>query len=148
MIFRMVQDYDYAEELTQTVFVKVYQNLNKYNTKYKFYSWIYRIAVNETLNFIKRNQKAQPLADEWETIEKGPADKIGDEEISHIIAQVLSELKPEYRIIVVMRHFLDYSYQQIGEVLQIPEKKVKSRLYSARQLLGDLLVARGITKYE
>ena len=53
-------------------------------------------------------------------------------------------LKEDYRTVVVLRHFSDFSYRQISEILQIPEKTVKSRLYSARQLMKEALEARGV----
>lgn len=145
MIFRMTQDFDNAEELTQAVFVKVYENLNKYNTRFKLYSWIYRIAVNETINFIKRNKKNQELSEDYESDEKNPAAKAHETEQSKIISQAIGELNPDFRIIIVLRHFLDYSYRDLSDILGLPEKTVKSRLYAARQILAESLTKKGIT---
>ena len=148
MIFRMVQNFDDAHEVTQAVFVKVYENLKKYNTKYKFYSWIYRIAVNESINFIKRNKKIQEFPEDYESSEKNPDAQVQEIELQKTISLSLAELNPDFRIIIVLRHFLDYSYREISDTLGIPENTVKSRLYSARQILAESLTKKGIYSNE
>ena len=145
LAFRMTRDYDDADDLSQTVFVKVYENLKKYNSRHKFYSWIYRITINETLNFIKRNKRTETIPESYESQDNSPEMETDIEESSHLIDEALSELQDEYRILIIMRHFLNYSYTQIGETLELPEKKVKSRLYMARQILAKTLMQKGLT---
>jgi RNA polymerase sigma-70 factor (ECF subfamily) len=144
IVFRMVNNFDDAHEVTQSVFVKVYENLARYNDKYKFYSWIYRIAVNESINFIKRNSKVQEFSEDYQSDDKDPDEQIQETELQKVISVSLSELNPDFRIIVVLRHFLDYSYRDISNTLGIPENTVKSRLYSARQILAESLIKKGI----
>ena len=74
-----------------------------------------------------------------------PEDEAEASELGSHIQEALLELTPDYRQVIVLRHFQQLSYQEIGEVLSIPEKTVKSRLYSARQMLGERLRKRGIT---
>ncbi len=148
MIYRMTQDFDDAGEITQAVFVKVYENLKKYNTRHKFYSWIYRIAVNEAINFIKRNKKIQELPEDYKSDEKNPDAQTHESELNQIISRAIAELNPDFRIIIVLRHFLDYSYRKISDTLGLSEKTVKSRLYSARQILAESLTKKGINTNE
>ena len=145
LAFRMTRDYDDADDLAQTVFVKVYENLKRYNRNHKFYSWIYRITLNETLNFIKRNNRTEDIPESYESPDSSAEQASDIQESNKLIDEALNELQDEYRILIIMRHFLNYSYTQIGETLELPEKKVKSRLYMARQILAKILTQKGIT---
>jgi RNA polymerase sigma-70 factor (ECF subfamily) len=142
--YRMVGDFDAAEDITQSVFVKGFEKMTSYNPKFKFFSWLYRIAINESLNHIKQQKRMEALNPNIVSKEKSPEQQYGETEISRKVEEALMGLDPKYRIVLVLRHFRDCSYQEMSQVLQIPEKTVKSRLFTARQLLRSLLVERGI----
>jgi RNA polymerase sigma-70 factor (ECF subfamily) len=140
LAFRILQNTDDAEEITQTVFVKAYENLNTYNSSYKFFSWIYRITVNETLNFSKKQSFTEKISEEYSLIDEKP-DEIYDRcELGEKIQEALMEIDMLYRLPVVLKHFLDYSYKELSYLLGVPEKTVKSRLFTGRQLLKDILI--------
>jgi RNA polymerase sigma-70 factor (ECF subfamily) len=107
-------------------------------------SWIYRIAVNESINQLKRIRKQLPLGESEATEDAGPDDELDAGYLSREIQDGLMSLNEDYRTVIVLRHFSDCSYRQISEILRIPEKTVKSRLYSARQLMKDQLIANGV----
>lgn len=142
--YRIMGNPDDAADITQVVFLKAFENLEQYDPKYKFFSWIYRIAINESINQNKRGQRQQPIGDYEPAASGGPDDDAEAVDLSREIQESLMELKDEYRTIVVLRHFSDFSYREISEILQIPEKTVKSRLYSARQLMKQTLQDRGV----
>jgi RNA polymerase sigma-70 factor (ECF subfamily) len=147
LALRMVRDRDDAMDIVQTVFVKVYEKLGSYDEQHGFFSWLYRIAINESINFTKRSRRH----DEYEsgvTAALQPTQEAahGAERLSDEIVGALEMLKPDYRIVIVLRHFHDYSYEEMAEMLAIPEKTVKSRLFSARQLLKEILESRGVTR--
>lgn len=142
--YRILGNPDDAADATQVVFMKAFEHLGQYDPKYKFFSWIYRIAINESINQLKRGRKQQPLDDTEATDTRGPEATVQAGDLSREIQDGLMGLKEDYRTVVVLRHFSDFSYRQIGEILQIPEKTVKSRLYSARQLMKEALEARGV----
>lgn len=142
--FRMVSDYDDAEDIAQSVFIKAFEKLATFNPKYKFFSWLYRMAVNESLNFLNQRKRLQELDKNFVSKTKRPDEAYDDIELSQNIQNALMHLKPDYRAILVLKHFEDFSYEEIGYVLGIPEKTVKSRLYTARQLLKDILLKKGI----
>lgn len=142
--YRIMGNPDDAADITQVVFLKAFENLEQYDPKYKFFSWIYRIAINESINQNKRGQRQQPLGDYEPAASGGPDDDAEAVDLSREIQESLMELKDDYRTIVVLRHFSDFSYREISEILQIPEKTVKSRLYSARQLMKQTLQDRGV----
>jgi RNA polymerase sigma-70 factor (ECF subfamily) len=144
---RMLKDPDAADDITQTVFVKAYEKLDSYNPSHQFFSWIYRIAINESIN---QSKKAKRL-EEYESgvsaaRETTPADEYGDDELAEEIAQAIQMLKVDYRMVIVLRHYHDFSYDEMGEILDIPAKTVKSRLFSARQQLREILERKGITQ--
>jgi RNA polymerase sigma-70 factor (ECF subfamily) len=143
--YRIVGNPDDAADVTQVVFLKAFQQLDQYKPKYKFFSWIYRIAINESINQIKRNRNHMSLDDREVSGTRGPEDIIDAEDVSREIQESLMGLQEDYRTVVVLRHFSECSYRQISEILHIPEKTVKSRLYSARQLMKENLKGSGIT---
>ena len=142
--FRLCNDYDDATDITQSVFIKAYEKLKNYNPKYKFFSWIYRIVINESLNFINRQKRQQSLDEDYVTKDNSP-DKIYDHsELQKQIQEALMILEPNNRILIVLKHFQNMAYNEISSLLGIPERKVKSRLYAARQKFGKILVEKGI----
>ena len=142
--YRIVGNPDDAADVTQVVFLKAFEQLDQYKPEFKFFSWIYRIAINESINQIKRNRKHVSLDDREISDSRSPVDFVGAEDISRGIQESLMELQEDYRTVVVLRHFSECSYRQISEILHIPEKTVKSRLYSARQLMKEKLKGSGI----
>jgi len=142
--YRILGNPDDAADATQVVFLKAFEHLGQYDPKYKLFSWIYRIAVNESINQLKRVRKQQPLDDQEVAKTRGPEATIAASDLSREIQDGLMELKEDYRTVIVLRHFSECSYSQISDILQIPEKTVKSRLYSARQLMKETLQARGV----
>ena len=141
--YRMLHSRDDARDVTQTVFLKVFENLDHYDPKYRFFSWIYRIALNESINFLKKSSRLEPLNTEAESQTKGPEQQATSDELSEGVQTALMAIKSDYRSIVILKHFLGCSYHEIADILEIPEKTVKSRLYTARQLLKEQLDKSG-----
>ena len=138
-ILRKAED---ASDITQTVFLRVAQRLDEYDADYKFFSWIYRIAVNESLNLLRRNGREEALDDEVDL----PGPKSDDPEqlaaaaqLSARIRSALMRMSTSDRMVLTLRHFSECSYQEIGQILDLDEKRVKSRLYEARQQLRGML---------
>ncbi len=136
---RMLGNPEDARDATQDAFVKAYQHLATFDSRYRFYSWMYRILVNECLN-VNRDRRAEEPLDPDIAGAGSPFETALAAERVVQINMALEQLTPEYRAVVVLRHFAGQSYGEIAEALSIPEKTVKSRLYSARQRLGELLL--------
>lgn len=136
---RMVGNPEDARDITQDAFVKAFQRLATFDTNYRFFSWMYRILVNECLN-ANRDRKPEDALDANTEGVGNPFDSTLEAERRDQIQLALLRLTPEYRTVVVLRHFAGQSYSEIAQALAIPEKTVKSRLYSARQLLGEMLL--------
>ena len=143
--YRILGNPEDAADATQAAFLKAIENLDRYDPNYKLFSWMYRIAVNEALNQLKRKKNQQPLDDRAVDDNPGPDAEFEAGNLSREIQDGLMALTDPYRTVIVLRHFADFSYRQISDVLEIPEKTVKSRLYSARQLMKERLLAHGVT---
>ena len=151
-VYRMIGDYETALDLTQEVFIKVYNSLARYRPEYKFSTWIYRIAHNAAIDHLRR---VGPPAQELET-EDGyarplpsgamtPEQESERQERRAEIEDVIRQLSPTYRELIILRHGHDLSYEEIAEVTGLPLGTVKNRIFRAREAMRSPLVARGIT---
>jgi len=143
---RMLRNPDDARDVTQTVFLRAYEHLADYDPSYRFYSWIYRIALNESINQLKGRKRLAPVPEDEPSDGPGPEQLVDAELSGRTIQAALMTLTDDYRAVIVLRHFLDCSYEDMAEVLQLPEKTVKSRLFSARQRLKDALQQHGLVQ--
>jgi RNA polymerase sigma-70 factor (ECF subfamily) len=141
--YRILGNVDDAADTTQIVFIKVFEHIADYDSRFKFFSWIYRIAINESLNQVKKRRNQEPLADSQASPWRGPEEELDAARLSGRVQGALMLLSDDYRTVVVLKHITGCSYQQISEILQLPEKTVKSRLYSARQLMKNTLLNDG-----
>ena len=99
--------------------------------------------MNESINWLSKQNRLAPLPQDPDDDGKSPEQEVAGAELSNAVQTALMTIKAEYRTVVILKHFLGCSYMEISEVLEIPEKTVKSRLYSARQLLKDALSNSG-----
>lgn len=141
--YRMLGDREDARDVTQAVFLKAFEHLDGFDPKYRFFSWIYRIAVNESINQLNRRGPTCAADAGQASEDRGPAEIAESNQVCANVQSVLMELQPHYRAVIVLRHFADLSYQEIAQVLEIPVKTVKSRIFSARHSMKDRLQARG-----
>ena len=137
--YRMLGNYDDALDATQNAFIKAYQGLDGYDPGRRFFSWIYRIAVNECLNARRARRPGEQLNEHLPGALAGPQEIVEHGERSASIDAALIKLSEEHRLVLVLRHFADLSYSEMSDALGIPEKTVKSRLFEARSRLGELL---------
>jgi len=138
MILQMTDNREMAKDLTQDVFVKAYLSLPKFNFKFRFFSWLYRIALNETINWLNNRRrfesldKARNIADE-STLQPDTTEQ--DRKLKH----ALRDLKESYRSLILLKYYFGLSYEEIAETMDISINKVKDRLFNARLALRDLL---------
>jgi RNA polymerase sigma-70 factor (ECF subfamily) len=136
---RMLGDADQAADAAQDAFVRAYRKLQTYDSRHKFFSWLYRILVNECLNVRRSRRLLEPL-DAGLASADNPHRAAEQAELRASVQTALRRLSPAYREVIVLRHYAGLSYVEIAETVGVAEKTVKSRLYSARQQLGqDLL---------
>jgi RNA polymerase sigma-70 factor (ECF subfamily) len=133
---------DDAADVAQDVFLKVAERLDDYDPQHRFFSWIYRIAVNESLDRLRRGGRESPLDEAFE-IEDGagadPESLASASEESRRLDRALQTLSSTDRAVITLRHYAELSYRDIAQTLDIDEKTVKSRLFDARARLKDRL---------
>lgn len=140
--FRMLGDYEDARDAAQNTFVKAYEKLGTYDPERRFFSWIYRILMNECLN-LRRRPAIHLLGERTEdaVAEHSTPDAVEAAERRRDVKQALLGLSPAYREVIVLRHFAALSYEEMSDAIGVPAKTVKSRLHTARQqLAGELAV--------
>jgi RNA polymerase sigma-70 factor (ECF subfamily) len=135
---RMLGNYEDARDATQSAFIKAYEHLDSFNPELRFFSWLYRILKNECLNVLRGRRPSEPVS--LGLPAGADRDPVEARERHRAVQTALMALSMDYREVVVLRHFTDLSYDEIATTLGIPAKTVKSRLYTARQQLGELLV--------
>lgn len=136
---RMLGNVQDAEDVTQTAFGNAFAALGSYDPKYRFFSWIYRMTVNASLNALERRRDMVSLDGTFDV----PAASTSTEsaaEAEDLVGRALLELQPGDRAVVVLRHLETLSYEEIAVALGVPVKTVKSRLFTARQRLRDVLL--------
>jgi RNA polymerase sigma-70 factor, ECF subfamily len=136
---RMLGDAEEAKDAAQTAFVRAFEKLATYDRTHKFFSWLYRILVNECLN-VRRARRPHDPIDPTLAAGDDPERAAERRELRSTVQAALVKLPSLYREVVVLRHFAGMSYAEMATTLGVPEKTVKSRLYSARQQLGALLL--------
>jgi RNA polymerase sigma-70 factor (ECF subfamily) len=154
-VYRMVGDYDAALDLTQEVFIKVYNSLTRYRSEFKFSTWIYKIAHNAAIDHLRRHAvRDQALTSGIdgerreiliESRRLTPEQESERKERRSEIESVVQLLPAAYRELIVLRHSQDLSYDEIAEVTGLPLGTVKNRLFRAREAMRDHLLHRGIT---
>src|ERR1051325_10572358 len=153
-VYRMIGDYDAALDLTQEVFIKVYNSLSRYRSEFKFSTWIYKIAHNAAIDHLRRHAVREQIISTGIDGERGevtiesrrltPEQESERKERRTEIESVVQLLQPSYRELIVLRHSHDLSYDEIAEVTGLPLGTVKNRLFRAREAMRDLLLQRGI----
>lgn len=119
--------------------------MGTFNHEFKFFSWLYRIAVNESINARKKKRPITGL-DGLEPVSSEEADALTQEnELEDQVDSALMDLTPEDRALILLRHYQDFSYPDIAYIMDTTESKIKSRLFTARQRLRGIFEKRGIT---
>lgn len=152
-VYRMLNNYDASLDVTQEVFIKVFNSLDKYSSDYKFSTWLYRIAHNAAIDHMRRNSVTQQSLDvetkngtyqlQIESNQPNPEQIRERTEWRSEIESVVKCLPSVYRELIVLRHGQDLSYDEIAEVTQLPLGTVKNRLFRAREMMREIFVERG-----
>jgi RNA polymerase sigma-70 factor, ECF subfamily len=136
---RMLGDHAAADDATQNTFVSAYHKLATFDTNRRFFSWIYRILVNECLNDRRGRRSFEPITSDAAMV-PSPADDLETRERRRAVQAAILGLPHDYREVIVLRHFGGLSYDEIADAVGVPAKTVKSRLHTARERLVASLV--------
>jgi RNA polymerase sigma-70 factor (ECF subfamily) len=152
MLLKMVNSPVDAEDLTIEAFGKAFKNIDQYTPNFAFSTWLFKIATNNCIDFIRKKRASHVSLDQTVDGEDSLAPSsmiqsddmdpestmINQQKIKHM-RNVVSRLKPRYRKLVELRYFKEYSYDEIAEELDIPIGTVKAQLFRARELLLNIL---------
>ena len=146
LVLRMLQDYEEASETTQEAFLAAWQGLPAFRGEARFSTWLYRIAYNcalKQLELRKRDRTLQQALQAEQALESsGEAQKMAHIEAldsQELVHEQLSQLPAKYRIVLVLRHLQDMTYEEMAEVLTMPIGTIKTHLFRARNLLKERL---------
>ena len=150
VMLRMVNNPSDAEDLTIEAFGKAFHNIAKYTPTHAFSTWLFRIATNNCIDFMRRkSQIPRPFdQDEGEEDEmeatvpsdtRAPDELMIDRETSAALHSIVKSLKPRYRRLIELRYFEDYSYEEIATELSLPIGTVKARLFRAKVLILNMI---------
>jgi RNA polymerase sigma-70 factor, ECF subfamily len=143
LALRLLGNREDARDALQAAFIKAYTKLHTYDCRYRFFAWIYRIVMNEALNSLKTRRRHEELDDRLPDRSDNRWSPERDSQ-SRLVQEALMRLPMNYRQAIVLRYWSDLSHKEIAEILSVPEKTVKSRLFSARQLLIRELIHQGV----
>ena len=151
LIVRMVRDRETANDLAQDTFVRMYSALSSYRPEYKFSSWLFKIANNLTIDYLRKSRPHhlsldEPVETEGDTVSiqvasrgANPLDRIEAIELGEKIKTAIMDLPVDYRRVIVLRHVEDLSYEEIAEATDLPLGTVKTLLFRGRRLLRKRL---------
>jgi RNA polymerase sigma-70 factor (ECF subfamily) len=152
-VYRMLNNYDASLDVTQEVFIKVYNSLERYSSEYKFSTWLYRIAHNAAIDYMRRNSVNQQSIEtenadgtyqlQIESSQPNPEQERERSEWRKEIETVIKCLPQVYRELILLRHAQDLSYDEIAEITNLPLGTVKNRLFRAREMMREIFVERG-----
>lgn len=153
LAFRMTRDHDIADELAQESFVKAYQAMSGFKRGYSFYTWIYRICVNLTINFLKR--ESQTISSDslegslyftQKSDDSDQLERLIASEQAAIVKRTLNTLPPDQKAVFILKTYNEMSYEQISEVMNCSIGTVMSRLFRARHKLKRALEAADVRR--
>jgi RNA polymerase sigma-70 factor (ECF subfamily) len=155
LIYRMVRDRELAEDLAQETFVKVFNHLDKYNPKFKFSSWIFKIGSNLAIDTLRKRElptvsldgsRHATTDDEVAATriavaseDENPEELLMARELGAEIEEAIGRLRPEYQTAVLLRHVEGRPYEEIAEIMEIPLGTVKTYIHRARNELKESL---------
>ena len=137
--YRVLGNADDARDVTQAAFMEVAERLDAYDPDHRFFSWIYRIALNRALNLLRRKDREEPVGDDQPAGTADPESRAADSEVSNRVQRALMRMSEDHRVVLTLRHIAGCSYREIGSILELEEKTVKSRLFEARQRMREAL---------
>ena len=154
MLLKMVNNKSDAEDLTIEAFGKAFKNIHQYTPNYAFSTWLFKIATNNCIDFIRKKKgnlvSIDQAVDDPESTSSSqtahlqssnldPEEQLIKEQNIKLIQDVVGKLKPRYRKLIELRYFREYSYEEIAEELNLPIGTVKAQLFRSRELLFNIL---------
>ena len=151
MLLKMVNNRNDAEDLTLEAFGKAFRNLHQYSPTYAFSTWLFKIASNNCIDFLRKKKGTYIAIDnngdqndsgeqiKLKTKELNPEEKLIRKQKAILLHKIVRRLKPRYRTLVELRYFREFSYEEISKELDLPLGTVKAQLFRAREMLFNII---------
>jgi RNA polymerase sigma-70 factor (ECF subfamily) len=151
MLLKMVNNKNDAEDLTLEAFGKAFKNLHQYSPSFAFSTWLFKIATNNCIDFLRKRRgiyiTIEPNQENGEndmqiklrSMELDPEEKLIRIQKAILMRKIVHRLKPRYRMLVELRYFREFSYEEIAKELNLPLGTVKAQLFRARELLFKMI---------
>ncbi len=151
IVYRMVHNKQEAEDLTQEAFIKAYKSMASFNEDYAFSTWLFKIATNNCIDFFRKRKlktysmnqsvhyKDEEVQHEYADDEPTIESELVASERSRMITKAIDKLPEKYKVVIIMRHQKEYSYDQIAEELNLPLGTIKARIFRGREMLNKAL---------
>jgi RNA polymerase sigma factor (sigma-70 family) len=151
MLVKMTGNVDDAEDLTLEAFGKAFKNLSQYTPDYAFSTWLFKIASNNCIDFMRKKKKNVLANENYEDISESyhvhkmpssgldPEENLIKSQKMQLMRELVDKLKPRYKKLIQLRYFEEYSYEEICEELDLPLGTVKAQLFRAREFLFNIL---------
>ena len=160
MLLKMVNNKNDAEDLTLEAFGKAFKNLHQYSPNFAFSTWLFKIATNNCIDFLRQRRgvyvsiennlengdNEQPI--KLRSTEPNPEEKLIRIQKAILMRKIVHRLKPRYRILVELRYFREFSYEEIAHELKLPLGTVKAQLFRAREMLFKMIGSSEIDEHE
>jgi RNA polymerase sigma factor (sigma-70 family) len=155
MLLKMTGNADDAEDLTIEAFGKAFKNIQKYTPDYAFSTWLFKIASNNCIDFMRKKKKNVLADDNYEDVNESyqahnmaaqhldPEEKLIRLQKIEMMRKVVEKLKPRYKRLIQLRYFEEYSYEEICQEMDLPLGTVKAQLFRAREFLYNILKDSG-----
>lgn len=160
MLLKMVNNKNDAEDLTLEAFGKAFKNLHQYSPNYAFSTWLFKIATNNCIDFLRKRrgvyisiENNQENGDndppiKLRSTDPNPEEKLIRIQKAFLMRKIVHRLKPRYRILVELRYFREFSYEEIAKELNLPLGTVKAQLFRAREMLFKMIESTEIDENE
>ncbi|MDX2196944.1 MAG: sigma-70 family RNA polymerase sigma factor [Cytophagales bacterium] len=155
LVLKMVRNADEAEDLTIEAFAKAFKGLHKFNPEFTFSTWLFRIATNNCIDYIRKKRVQTTSIDTPMKDNDGdemsidikdnaldPEDEAIKQQKIDLIRTIVTKLPSKYQVLIKMRYFQELSYEEIAETLEFPLGTVKAQLHRAKELLFDMVKSR------
>jgi RNA polymerase sigma-70 factor (ECF subfamily) len=154
MLLKMVNNPSDAEDLTIEAFGKAFRNIDSYTPRYAFSTWLFMIATNNCIDFVRKKQSSPAPFDQGNDVMDNlthniqsdlpdPEETLINEQKIATLRKIVNQLKSPYREIIELRYYKEYSYEEIASALNIPLGTVKAQLYRAKTLLYNIFIKTG-----
>ena len=154
MLLKMVNNASDAEDLTIEAFGKAFRSLETFTPNFAFSTWLFKIATNNCIDFIRKKQASPPIIDQGtdemdsytvniQSDTPDPEEDLINRQKFAQLREVVNQLKPRYKNLIELRYYKEYSYEEISKELNLPIGTIKAQLFRAKSLLYNILNKKG-----